>query len=435
MRHAPRRTTGVGLALALLLSLLTPLLVASPASAAGTGSLTGRVLVQPTGGTATAPPNGVWVQVEYSASSSEHSDTDLDQFQVAADGTFRFTGLDNGWYWLRFGTAGYASEYYDSSNGYHDATPVEVRGGAVALPKNVVLEKSGAVAGQVTDAQGRPVAGASVKVATSSSAAGETVETDANGQYDTAAAGITLTPGTYHAEANRWGDLDDAVYLADSAQITLAAGEVHTHNFKLTERPRVLVTVLGPDGTPLESAPLDIQVKHPDFDNGDWGPIRYGPNETDARGRYRFIDNFDAARFHVGLPAGYDGPAAVGEWWQDAYTAKDARVLTFPRGVEMLRKVTVRLGVGRLSATKPVVAGKARVGKALSARTPAWGPAPVKLRYTWLRGGKPVKGATSARYKLTRKDVGRRISVRVTGTKSGFATLARASAKTAKVKR
>lgn len=85
--------------------------------------------------------------------------------------------------------------------------------------------------------------------------------------------------------------------------------------------------------------------------------------------------------------------------------------------------------VKRLSATPvPRIAGTPRVGKKLAVRVGAWRPAPVTLKIQWLRGGKPIPGATKSSYRLTKKDAGKRVSVRVTGTKAGYLTVSKDSA-------
>ncbi len=69
---------------------------------------------------------------------------------------------------------------------------------------------------------------------------------------------------------------------------------------------------------------------------------------------------------------------------------------------------------------KPTVSGKAKVGKKLKATAGSWSVGGVKLTYQWLRNGKVVKGATKASYKPTKKDRKKKISVRVTATRSGY---------------
>jgi hypothetical protein len=46
----------------------------------------------------------------------------------------------------------------------------------------------------------------------------------------------------------------------------------------------------------------------------------------------------------------------------------------------------------------------------------------AKYKYQWLRDGKAISGATKATYKLTKADKGKKISVKVTGTKDGYTT-------------
>jgi hypothetical protein len=41
-------------------------------------------------------------------------------------------------------------------------------------------------------------------------------------------------------------------------------------------------------------------------------------------------------------------------------------------------------------------------------------PGATRLRYQWLRNGKRIKGATKRRYKLRRKDRGKRVACRIT---------------------
>jgi len=85
-------------------------------------------------------------------------------------------------------------------------------------------------------------------------------------------------------------------------------------------------------------------------------------------------------------------------------------------------------------APTPVIAGTAQVGRTLTGRPGTWGPAPVTLAYQWLRGGKAISGATKSTYKLVAADAGAAVSLRVTGSKPGFAAVARTSAPTAAVK-
>lgn len=80
-----------------------------------------------------------------------------------------------------------------------------------------------------------------------------------------------------------------------------------------------------------------------------------------------------------------------------------------------------------LKKGKVAIAGKARVGSKLTARTPGWGPRPVTVRHQWLRNGTPVKGATRSAYQVVRADRGTVLKVRVTVRKAGHAPVTRTS--------
>jgi len=69
---------------------------------------------------------------------------------------------------------------------------------------------------------------------------------------------------------------------------------------------------------------------------------------------------------------------------------------------------------------QPQVAGKAAVGKVLSVKTGVWVPKPKSFSFRWMRDGKPIAKATKARYKLTKKDRGHKVSVKVTAKRSGY---------------
>jgi hypothetical protein len=68
---------------------------------------------------------------------------------------------------------------------------------------------------------------------------------------------------------------------------------------------------------------------------------------------------------------------------------------------------------------RPVVKGTARVGRKLRATTGTWSATPTSYRFQWLRGGKAIRKATGRAYRLTAKDRGRKVAVRVTALRPG----------------
>lgn len=80
----------------------------------------------------------------------------------------------------------------------------------------------------------------------------------------------------------------------------------------------------------------------------------------------------------------------------------------------------------------PKITGTKRVNSTLKATVAAWSPK-ATLSYQWKRNGVAIKGATKSTYKLKAADHGKRITVTVTGKKSGYATTSRTSAATTKI--
>ncbi|WP_017934303.1 glycoside hydrolase family 3 N-terminal domain-containing protein [Nocardioides sp. Iso805N] len=70
-----------------------------------------------------------------------------------------------------------------------------------------------------------------------------------------------------------------------------------------------------------------------------------------------------------------------------------------------------------LRVSKPVITGKAKVGKSLKATASA--TAGAHLSYQWLRNGHPIKHATGAKYHLVGADRHHKVSVKVTASAAG----------------
>ena len=98
-------------------------------------------------------------------------------------------------------------------------------------------------------------------------------------------------------------------------------------------------------------------------------------------------------------------------------------------------KATATIKAAKLTKTpRPKITGTARFGKTLTAKAGSWKPKKVTLAYQWYRDGSAIPGATKKTYKLDVADVGKKITVKVTGTKTGHTTVTKTSKATAKVK-
>jgi endo-1,4-beta-xylanase len=101
--------------------------------------------------------------------------------------------------------------------------------------------------------------------------------------------------------------------------------------------------------------------------------------------------------------------------------------------VSKTSKATSKVASGALSKTPtPVIAGAAKVGRTLVAKPGTWDTG-VKLAYQWKADGRAIKGATKATLTLTPAQRGDRITVTVTGTKTGYTTVSKTSKATVKV--
>jgi serine protease len=81
-----------------------------------------------------------------------------------------------------------------------------------------------------------------------------------------------------------------------------------------------------------------------------------------------------------------------------------------PGIINAARAVTINNFLVRWKS--PSISGKFKVGKTLKAKPGVWSPK-AKVTYRWLRNGRPISKATKSKYKLTKKDKGKWVSVQV----------------------
>ena len=81
----------------------------------------------------------------------------------------------------------------------------------------------------------------------------------------------------------------------------------------------------------------------------------------------------------------------------------------------------------------PTISGTARVGKTLTAKPGTWLTGVTKI-LQWYADSTPIDGATNTTYVIQQIDIGKRISLRITGTKLGYTSLTKSSTKTSVVR-
>ncbi len=79
------------------------------------------------------------------------------------DGSFSFTGVDPGTYWLRAERAGYLRAEYRASP-HETISPIALAAGRRSNPVNVTMTRSATISGRVLDGNGDPVESAQVQV-------------------------------------------------------------------------------------------------------------------------------------------------------------------------------------------------------------------------------------------------------------------------------
>ena len=110
-------------------------------------------------------------------------------------------------------------------------------------------------------------------------------------------------------------------------------------------------------------------------------------------------------------------PADVGAAITVAYTGvKDG----FADGTTTSDPVTGALADAPTAAA-PTLTGTPKVDSQLTAPDPTWSTSGVATAYQWRRDGSAIDGATASTYTVRPADVGHAITVRYTGTKSGYA--------------
>ena len=102
-------------------------------------------------------------------------------------------------------------------------------------------------------------------------------------------------------------------------------------------------------------------------------------------------------------------------------------------GVPTTSSAVGPVAAGTITPGTPTISGTAKVGETLTADTGTWAPSEAALTYQWLRNGTPIASATSPSYTLVAADNTAPISVRVTATLAGYATVSATSDATSAV--
>jgi hypothetical protein len=93
-----------------------------------------------------------------------------------------------------------------------------------------------------------------------------------------------------------------------------------------------------------------------------------------------------------------------------------------------LRSAPVLIGLALESTEIPTITGTPTYGQTLTAEAGEWAPEGVVFTYQWKRSGVSISGATGPTRKLSSSDLGKTITVTVTGSKEGYTPVSLTSA-------
>jgi hypothetical protein len=270
--------------------------------------------------------------------------------------------------------------------------------------------------------------------------------------------GDNAQPAAWAKIASGDVSLDGRTFVFADGVVTSDAGGAKIQ-FEGTARVSAYAGISGhgPDGAWIELVDPALHVKADG--TGVWvagvhaaqnigGAGAYAPNPTAPRKVVAAFTGLDAAPgTAVDTTVAFDflDVAAKGTWnanfngsWQNAF------ILTAPTAIQpfyfltgdsasQLSKAPAPLAVDftwpalTLDTATPTVSGTAKVGSTLTAKAGVW-TAGTSLSYQWLRSGSAIPGASGPTYTAVAGDMGKNVSVRVTGAKTGYATASVTSA-------
>jgi alpha-tubulin suppressor-like RCC1 family protein len=151
------------------------------------------------------------------------------------------------------------------------------------------------------------------------------------------------------------------------------------------------------------------------------GKLTAKPGTWAGAGTYAF----QWLRNGAAIPGATSATYALGA--NDAGTQISVQVTGAKAGVSGAPALSATTNIPAHNQTRPSITGSTATGHQLTAKAGTWYGAGYTYRVQWLRGGKPIAKATKSTYRVTAKDRHKKLSVRVTATKPGFATVAATS--------
>ncbi len=370
-------------------------------------------------------------------------------FRTQDDGTYQLDGLPAGTWRVGFVDQGgsYLSEYYDDVPEFEQSTNIPVTAGDETSGIDAELADAAHVTGTVTDEGGNPLEGIFVSLRALEdgnwSYFGE-AETAADGTY----AMDGLRPGTnYRVSFESQGDWateywDDSITIDDATPVDLTNGQTLPDvDAELAAAAHITGEVTDANGDAYDFVAVDAYR----WTGSTWEDYSFAFTDTfnddatdDAEydipalipGTYRL--EFDA---YDEIPQGLS--EAAHEFWNDQPSFELAQDVVVTDKGQVLTGYDAVLVRGQYpneveNVTAPAISGSPVVGQTLTASPGTWNLQATTYQYQWLAGSTPV-GGNAPTYAPNTADVGKPISVVVTGAVAGIGSAAAQSAATAPV--
>lgn len=217
------------------------------------------------------------------------------------------------------------------------------------------------------------------------------------------------------------------------------------------DNPTFDTTDLGRDvlGLDVDGTPTPVGTPHVA------GSVRVGANLAVRVGTWRHVRSYAVHWLADGTPiAGATSPvyavrpALLGKHLSVRITATSGD----GRRTTVTTAPTAAVARGRLSMTRPTIAGRLRVGRLVYAGTSVMATSPEAqtdvpgswplqaggnpaVTYRWYAGGRLIRGADHGYLTIGRAQVGKRLTVKVTARLSGYVTLTKTSRASGVVRR
>jgi hypothetical protein len=340
------------------------------------------------------------------------------------------------YYKLRFTDpdAQYATEFYDDNVASTFATWVPVSHDTVTEGADAALEPAASVAGQLTIGAGAPVPNGVVTVwwqyGQSAFTPVDTYVADDDGNYVIEG----LKGATYALQfrdpvsgaSEYWNDRDG---LFASTPLVVSSGAALTGIDALLGGVVQNATAPTIAGVAQQGQPLAAL-------RGSWVPdsatvtYRWVVGDDSTPGDDPTGATYTPTAADVGKTIRVHATGTNGAGWVPAaaWSAPTAAVLAAPAA-------TVPTPPTMTVVRLPRIKGIVRVDSVVRVTTGEWSPYPQSLRYQWFAKGKPIKKATHRRFRLTDKQLGKRLFVRVTAAAPGHTPVSVTTARTARVRR